>query len=112
MQKKDQVIFWNYPLNFCFKTEPERPKMPIRSREHLGPGRRKLHVGSALMSQQPAQCNRVLQSGAVLVRRSASFEVSAVYPLDENSSVLHLIGPLTNGHVRRSRLVGLPAGSR
>ncbi len=94
MQKKDQVIFWNYPLNFCFKTEPERPKMPIRSREHLGPGRRKLHVGSALMSQQPAQCNRVRQSGAVLVRRAASFEERAVDPLDENSSVLDRIGDL------------------
>lgn len=38
MQKKDQVNFWNYPLNFCFKKEPERLKMPIRSGGHLGPG--------------------------------------------------------------------------
>jgi hypothetical protein len=53
-QKKDQVNFWNYPINFCFKKEPERPKMPIRSREHLGSGGRELHVGSALMPQQPA----------------------------------------------------------
>ena len=52
--------------------------MPIRSREYLGSGRRELHVGSALMPQLPAFCDRARERGAELIRRAALAEEGAV----------------------------------
>jgi hypothetical protein len=52
--KERSSQFLELSPQLLFQEGTERPKMPIRSREHLGSGRRELHVGSALMPQQPA----------------------------------------------------------
>ena len=48
------------------------------SGKHLGTGGRELHVGPALMPQQPTQRNRAGQSGAKLIRRATDFEERAI----------------------------------
>jgi hypothetical protein len=55
----------------------------LMSGEHLGTGGRELHVGPALMPQQPTQRDRARKGGAELIRCAASFEERAVDQLDE-----------------------------
>src|SRR5580658_1714913 len=95
-QKKDQGIFWSYPLNFCFKKGPERPKMPIRSREHLGTGRCEPQIGAALVTQEPSQLDRAGERGAELIRCAARVEERTVDQFDEDAPILHRLAISTN----------------
>jgi hypothetical protein len=47
-KRKIKSIFGIIHSTFVSRKEPEQPKMPIRSREHLGAGRCEFHIGPLL----------------------------------------------------------------
>ncbi len=67
------------------------------------PGRRKLHMGPALVPPQPARRNRACDRGAELIRRAALFEKGTVDPLDVDTAILRRLAiSLFSNSKRRS----------